>query len=102
MRAEYESSADLLVIQLERPAGSVYGELLPGGPIVEFDESDRIVALELTSASGGTRDRLEVAATRGGVKLAVLEAITALALDNPDSAVSLTSEVHTGRHLSRT
>jgi len=68
---------------------------------VEYDESERVVALELTSASAGTTDRLAVAARHTGLRLAVLDAIASLALDNPDSAVSLTAEVHTGRHLSR-
>lgn len=100
MRAEYEKSADLLVIELSPPEEGGYGDQLPNGPIVQYAEDGRALALEMTSVSKGFGERLEAGAGAVGEKFEVLMALAKLAIDHPDQAVRLDLEILDG-HLTR-
>lgn len=100
MRAEYETEADLLVIELAPAVTDGYGEQLPDGPIVQYTGGGQPTALELTSASTGIAGRLAVGAPAIGEDPLLLEALGRLAIASPDRVVELGVKVRDG-HLTR-
>jgi hypothetical protein len=97
MKAEYELDADLLVIELAPDPGGGYGELVPNGPIVQYDRDGRPLAIEVTSASKILEERLSIGAAHTRVDFAELVAIAHAAIANPDTLVEL--EIRRGGHL---
>ena len=98
MRAEYEKEADLLVIELERATEPTKGESIPAGPIIEY-LGGRPVAIEVLSAASGLSNKLNSVAGHLELDLDTLLRIANLAIDNPDTLVSLDLQVRTGQHL---
>lgn len=97
MKAEYELQADLLVIELAPDPGGGYGELVPDGPIVQYDASGNPLAIEITSASRILEERLRVGAAHTNTDYAALVAIARAATANPDTLVEM--EIRRGDHL---